>query len=315
MTAPLQAPFFAEVADGPAGGRAIWLTTQDGTRIRAGLWPVPTSAKGTVFLLPGRTEYIEKYGPAAEDLAQRGYGMVMIDWRGQGLAARALPDPMAGHVGDFAEYQADLTALLGFAKGQGLPEPWYMVAHSMGGCIGLRTLMGQHPFAAAAFSAPMWGILIAAWMRPIALALTTASCWFNFGDRYAPGTKPRTYVLEQGFSGNSLTTDSEMWDFMRRQALAHPELTLGGPSLGWLKAALTECHALTLLHSPDLAVMTALGTAEKIIDVGPVHSRMAAWPKAHFSLYAGSEHEVMMERAAIRRRFFDEAATLFDAQR
>lgn len=316
MTLHGEAPFFDEVAEGPAGGRAVWLTTSDGQRIRAGLWPVPAHAKGTVFLLPGRTEYIEKYGRAAVDLAQRGYATITIDWRGQGLSDRALRDPMAGHVTDFAEFQLDLAAVFDFARAEVLPKPWVMMAHSMGGCIGLRCLMtAGHPFAAAAFSAPMWGILIAAWMRPLAVALTTASRWFSFDDRYAPGTKPRTYVLEQGFSGNTLTTDAEMWDYMRRQAQAHPELTLGGPSLGWLKAALTECHALTLLPSPAVPALTALGTAEKIVDTGPIHARMAAWPTARFNLFAGSEHEVMMERVATRERFFDEACALYDANR
>ena len=64
--APLPAPFHADLADGPPGGRAVWLRTADEVRIRAGLWR--GGDKGTVFLLPGRTEYIEKYGRAAGDL-------------------------------------------------------------------------------------------------------------------------------------------------------------------------------------------------------------------------------------------------------
>lgn len=313
MTSP--APFFADLAEGPEGGRAQWLQTSDGVRIRIALWPAPAQARGTVFLLPGRTEYCEKYGRTAGDFAAQGYGMVAIDWRGQGLSDRALADPMTGHVGDFAEYQLDMAAMLDFARAQALPQPWTMVAHSMGGCIGLRSLMGPHPFKAAAFSSPMWGILIAAWMRPMAIALSTASRWLHFDGRYAPGTKPTTYVLDQGFVGNTLTTDPEMWDYMRRQAKARPELTLGGPSLGWLKAALTECSALSLLASPDLAALTALGGGEKIVDVGPIHARMALWPKGRLSLYPGAEHEVLMERPAARARFVQEAATLFAAQR
>ena len=39
----------------------------------------------------------------------------------------------------------------------------------------------------------MWGILIAAWMRPLAVALSTASRWFSFDSRYAPGTGSKTY--------------------------------------------------------------------------------------------------------------------------
>lgn len=311
--APPPAPYHAGVAEGPMDARAFWLTASDGRRLRAGVWPVPPGARGTVFLLTGRTEYIEKYGRTAGDLAARGYGMVSIDWRGQGLSDRPLADPMTGHVGDFAEYQRDLAALIALAEAEAMPRPWFMLAHSMGGCIGLRALMGDHPFAAAAFSAPMWGILIAAWMRPMAQALSTASRWFAFDHRYAPGTKPRTYVLDAPFAGNTLTTDEEMWDYMRRQAQAHPDLTLGGPSLGWLKAALTECAVLMGMPSPDLPCLTALGTAEKIVDVGPIHARMARWPRGRLALHPGAEHEVLMEQPSTRTLFLDQATQLFAA--
>jgi lysophospholipase len=308
------APLFAEVADAPTGGQAAWVSAADGVRLRMGFW-THAAAKGTVLLLPGRTEYVEKYGRAAADLRARGYATLVIDWRGQGLADRALADPMSGHVGDFAEYQLDFDEMIGFARAKGLPEPYYLMAHSMGGCIGLRALMRAAPVKAAAFSAPMWGILIAAWMRPMAVALSTASRWFKFDDRYTPGTGAKTYVVSAGFAGNSLTTDAEMWDYMRQQALAHPELVLGGPSLGWLQAALTECHALSLLPSPDMPCITALGTQERIVDVGPIHARMAIWPRGALELYPGCEHEVIMERAGSRARFFDSAVELFDRHR
>ena len=122
-------------ADGPEGGYARWLQASDGVQIRVGVWPC-SGAKGTVFLMPGRTEYIEKYGRAATDLAQRGYATVSIDWRGQGLADRPLDAQLTGHVDDFGEYQLDMDAVLTCARAEGLPEPWFMLAHSMGGCIG-----------------------------------------------------------------------------------------------------------------------------------------------------------------------------------
>ena len=84
------APFFAEAADAPDGAVLRWLICTDGVRIRAALWRGGTM--GTVLLVPGRTEYIEKYGPAAGEMAARGYSMVTVDWRGQGLADRPLAD-------------------------------------------------------------------------------------------------------------------------------------------------------------------------------------------------------------------------------
>jgi lysophospholipase len=282
-------------------------------RIRTAWWT--GGAKGTVFLLPGRTECIEKYGRAARDILARGYSMATIDWRGQGLADRALADRLSGHVGDMAEYQEDLDALMQAARDAGLPEPWFLLGHSMGGAIALRALMRGLPFRAVVFSAPMWGIAMAAWLRPVAKVVTALAPPLGFGGRYAPTTGPETYLLTAPFEGNVLTTDREMWAYMRAQVEAVPELALGGPSLVWLRAALRECAALAARPAPKVPAICALGTAEKVIDLPPVHLRMAGWANGQLDFYPGAEHEIMMEGPAVRQRFFDRAAALFDANR
>lgn len=310
----MNAPLYNDLANGPADGSAVWLTAADGVRIRVAVWN-SAAPRGTVLLLPGRSEYVEKYGRTAAMLAAADYATLSVDWRGQGLADRALPDRMVGHVGDFAEYQADMDAVLTFATLSGLPQPYYLMAHSMGGCIGLRSLMRGIPVRAAAFSAPMWGILMADWLRPVATVLSTASRWFFFDHRYAPGTNGSTYVLQVPFVGNMLTTDAEMWDYMRAQALAQPDLSLGGPSYGWLKAALDECADLAQQACPPCPTICALGNQERIVDVRPIHARMPNWPNGRLDMYAGSEHEVLMERPATREAFIASAVALFEANR
>ncbi len=308
----LPAPFHAALADGPPGATCVWLQA-GAARIRVAWWKA--GDKGTVLLLPGRTECIEKYGRAAGDLVARGFSVITIDWRGQGLADRVLPDRREGHVGDFSEYQQDLDAMLAEAGRAGLPQPFYMIAHSMGGCIGLRGLMRGLPVKAAAFSAPMWGIAMAAWLRPVASVVSALAAPLGLMNRYAPSTSAETYLLQAPFAGNVLTTDREMWDYMRRQVAEVPDLALGGPSIGWLKAALHECAALAVMPAPRIPAICALGTAEKVVDVPPVHLRMAAWANGQLDLYPGSEHEIMMEGPAVRQRFFDRAAALFEANR
>lgn len=308
----LPAPFHAALADAPPGAICVWL--QAGTaRIRVVSWKA--GEKGTVLLLPGRTECVEKYGRAAGDLIARGYSVITLDWRGQGLADRALPDRATGHVGNFSEYQQDLDAMLAEADRAGLPQPFYLVSHSMGGCIGLRALARGLPVKAAVFSAPMWGIAMAAWLRPVASVMSALAAPLGLTTRYAPSTSAETYLLQVPFQGNVLTTDREMWDYMRRQVVEVPDLALGGPSVGWLKAALHECAALAALPAPKIPAICALGTAEKVVDVPPVHVRMAAWANGQLDLYPGSEHEIMMEGPAVRQRFFDRAAALFEANR
>lgn len=313
MNAPLaEAPLHERLADGPPGGRAFWLRTSDRVRIRIAVW-APEGAKGTVVLLPGRTEFVEKYGRAATDLAQRGYATLAVDWRGQGLADRALADPLTGHILHFDEYQRDLDAVMGAAVTFGLPDPSYLLSHSMGGAIALRALMRGLPFRATVFSAPMLGIRIAPALRPVALALAGASGAAGLSHHYAPGTAAISYVASAPFAGNVLTTDPEMFAWMKAQLAAVPELALGGPSLGWLNAALTECRRLAARPSPPVPALTILGPAERVVHLPPIYARMRRWPGGRLIEIPGAEHEVIMEGPAIRRAFFDAAVSLFDA--
>ncbi len=292
------APFHHDVALGPASARAVWVHTPDGSRLRVGLWP--EGDKGTVLLFPGRTEYIEKYGLLAGDLNAMGYAVAAIDWRGQGLADRDLPDPNTGHIGEFTDYQQDVAALLACADGQGLPRPRYLLAHSMGGCIGLRALIEGLDVQAAVFSAPMWGIAISGLMRPVAWSMSWAARSVGLGHHYVPGTKPETYVHQFPFQDNVLTTDPDQFAYMQNQLSVHPDLALGGPSLTWLYKALHECRILAALPAPDAPALTFLGSNERVVDAAPVHARMADWPKGELALIDGAEHEVLMEAPAMR---------------
>ena len=305
------APFYGDVSDAPEGTVSAWLEAVDGVKIRAAYWRGGT--KGTVLLFPGRTEYIEKYGPAAREFAARGYSMATLDWRGQGIADRLLADRAPGHVRSFADYQLDLAAFTAFLKAEHLPEPWFLVAHSMGGCIGLRAIQHGLPVGAVVFSGPMWGIQMPNFMRPVAWSVSSLAPLLRQTHRYVPATSPVTYVLASPFEENLLTRDPEMYDFMRRQMMDHPDLAIGGPTLGWLREALIETRALAFQPSPKLPCLTVLGGSERIVDVQAIRARMARWPGGHLDVVPEAEHEVMMEVPATRKRFYDAAAALFDS--
>lgn len=306
------APLRADLAEGPEGGRAFWIHASDGMRLRGAHFPSQGTA-GSVLLFPGRTEYVEKYGRTAADLGARGYDTLTIDWRGQGLADRLLDDPLTGHVTTFADYQRDVAALVLLAKTLDLPRPWHLIAHSMGGCIGLRAVMQGLAVASAVFTGPMWGIRMAASVRPAAWALGWTSARIGRGHHYTPGTKPTSYVVAEPFENNMLTTDADSYDYMRRQVLAEPGLQLGGPSLQWLHSALAECRALRRMPSPNLPCLTYVGTNERIVDVPQIHARMARWPRGRLVQVDGAEHEVLMEGVALRTRLMNEIIAHFGA--
>ena len=304
------APYFADVADGPAEAQPAWLRTADELRVRVVTWPL-SSAKGTVLLFPGRTEYCEKYARAAVDFHARGYAVITIDWRGQGLADRILPDARIGHVGDFADYQHDVRAMLAHARQTGLPEPYFLVAHSMGGCIGLRALMENLPVKAAMFSAPMWGINLSRAMRPVAWGLSGASRALRIDLRIAPGQRADNYLNRTTLLENALTRDADMFGYMQRQLDAHPELGLGGPSLWWLNRSLREMRALSQRPTPRHPAISFLGTDETIVDPARVRARMADWPNGELHVVQGGKHEMMMDTPETRRALYDKTAAFF----
>lgn len=314
------APLRNDLAEGPPSGAAVWVQAADGLRLRLGFWPAP-AARGTVLLLPGRTEYIEKYGRSAVALVAAGWSVLALDWRGQGLSERLLPDPMLGHVARFADYQLDLDAALGWLDQQGaafgLGGPKVLLAHSMGGLIGLRAMQRGLGLQAAVFSAPMWGIRIPPWRRPSAAVLSRLQLALPQDLRFAPTATGKNYVLEAPFAGNLLTSDREMWGYLQRHAQAEPRFGLGGPSLRWVREALREARALMAAPvaasagMPPVPVLVGLGAEEAIVRPAPIRRRLAHWPGAELKVYPKARHELLMERPEIRNDFIAAALATF----
>lgn len=304
------APYFDAVAFGPESGAAFWAACDDGIRVRVGAWPLD-GARGTVLIFPGRTEFVEKYGDCAARLAALGFAAMAVDWRGQGLADRLLPDRRVGHVTRFTDYQRDVQCLLEVARALNMPRPYHLLAHSMGGAIGLRAAMEGLDVASCAFTGPMWGIRLSRMMRPAAWLMSGASGLVGRGHLLPPSTTYESYVAVAPFEGNMLTSDPEIFDRMKRQIAEHPETALGGPSLTWLGGALRECRALSRRPSPRKPALCIVGALEQIVDIPAMQTRMADWPGGSLHLVPDARHEVLMERAEIRDDVYDRLDALF----
>ena len=143
--------------------RLATLTARDGTALRTALWPAPAGGvRGSVVLLQGRAEFIEKYGETVGDLTARGFAVYALDWRGQGGFGRTLADTRKGHVDSYDDYLSDFDLFLERLVLPDAPRPIVVLAHSMGGHIVLRH-RAEHgtrnaPYFAAgiALSAPWW---------------------------------------------------------------------------------------------------------------------------------------------------------------
>lgn len=266
-----------------------------------------------MLLFTGRTEVAEKYGQIARTLGDHGYSVLTIDWRGQGLSERLTADPLLGHVTDFAHYQRDVAALLEAANALELPRPHLLLAHSMGGCIALRALIEGLAVQAAAFSAPLWGLPLQGPMRMAVRALASGTRVLRRRPRPVPAAEERFRLAIMRFDDNELTSYRPSFERMREQVRIHPELQLGRPSLTWLAAALRETRRLSALPAPDVPAYAGLGSREKVVDPGAVTARMQKWPGGRCEVFAGGEHELMMETPEIRERFMRAVVQHFEA--
>lgn len=288
----------------PGGLEVVWVEAGD-LRLRAAVAP-PLAGGRTLFLLTGRTEFLEKYEDVFGELRRRGFRVVAWEWRGQGASDRLLADPRRGHIRDYADFQQDLDAILA-RFGPGLPRPWYALAHSMGGLI-LMDRLRREPatFARAVLSAPLLGIAMTPPARPLAPALAAAAVRLGFAGAYAPGQGPAPLAGDEP-EGNVLTSDHERFRLYRRRCRANDDRMLGGVTWGWLDAtfgALARLRAPGALEGVTTPLLILEAGNERVVDPVAIRRALDRLPDARSLHLPGAEHEILMERDAIRDRAF-----------
>ncbi len=292
----------------PEGGAAEWFAGARDARLRAALFAARGAVRGSVVVSPGRTEPIEKYFEIVEGLRERGFTVLVHDWRGQGLSARLLTDERLGHAEGSADFMVDFQRLLNAFEAR-LPKPWVAVSHSMGGCLSLLAMArGERRFSAAIMSAPMFGLqtgpfprLVTRWVAAFAKA---------FGRAGAPAIKPE--AAPAPFAANILTHDQRRYERNEALMIACPELGLGAPTWGWIDFAL--CATEELRTSAGVTEVTIPLTflvcgKEGLVDNEAIRRVADRLPGARCVDIPGAFHEVLQETDDIIAVFWRE----FDA--
>lgn len=227
---------------------------------------VKKGSKGSLVIVPGRTESSLKFTEVAYDFIQRGYSPVYaIDHRGQGFSQTVtkhkLPDTQIGHIELFDHYIQDFRHFIDFIV---LDDPaidkqnLFMFTNSMGGAIALRYFQ-QNPlniFKKAALSGSMIKILtdkklplltsnLVCDVPLIASIATQLKCY-----GYTPGESAVNFnseaLLPDGrtfptrtFYGDDPSYDKNLTSSYSRFVLNDyiwsrwPQTIVGGPSIKW----------------------------------------------------------------------------------
>ena len=297
----------------PPGAVVLPVRTADDVVLRAAYWlPVERPVRGTILLMHGRAEFIEKYFEVISELLQRGFAVATFDWRGQGSSGRSVLDGRKGHVGHFSEFRRDVEAVLRELVGPRLPQPVFGLAHSMGGCVALTgAAEGWLPVKRLVATTPMVGLSLVKHARLVrGLAWTLAR--LGLGSRFVPGGRAESISTEP-FDGNRLSGDPVRYARNAAVARALGQGAVGSPTIAWLVAAYEAMASLQASGYPARIKIPTLifGAGDDPVCATPAIELFAKGlgPGSSYVAIPGSRHEILMEKDEIRNAFW----TAFDA--
>lgn len=297
-----------EIPDNPLPERvsADFLMTPDGKRLRYALVKaVGRPLKGTVVLLQGRNECLEKYFETAQDLSERGFGVAMFDWRGQGGSDRLLRNRARGYVRSFDDHVRDLEQ---FFQDVVLPDcrgPYYMLAHSAGAIVALLSAPNMiNRLRRMVLIAPF--LELTDWPLSMASArrLATTLTWIGLGRLYV--TKGVTPGDALPYAVNKVTTDQRRYARNSLLYKSFPHLALGGPTFRWMKAA---CEAIEKVRAPEfmariqIPMLFVAAGADEVVSTRAIEDYARRLRSGSIVTIDGARHEILQEADIFREQF------------
>lgn len=284
----------------PANCTAGYFTGHKGARLRYAIFRSEISpARGTVVLVQGRNEFIEKYFETIRDLNAMGLWVATFDLRGQGGSDRLLKNSRKGHVRRLSDYERDLEIFLEHIVLPDTRLPFFLVAHSTGALVALSAAPRlANRVSRMALAAPYVGLRHERLPTGIIRPLAAIASWIDFGRASTGGDRSA-----RPFAGNPLTSSAERFARNANIIAAHPELTVGVPTFRWLHETLraatrvsTQEH-LTRIHIPTLILAPVL---DGVIPYAAQEELSRNFRAGQLVTINGARHELFQERDIYR---------------
>jgi len=267
----------------------------DGCRLRYAIFRAATPvAKGTVVLLHGRNETIEKYYETIGDLTRMGLWVATFDSRGQGGSDRLIKRRDRGHIHRFDDHLRDLDT---FLRDIVLPDtrlPFFILAHSSGALVALAAAPRlARKIDRMVLAAPFIDLTGQRFSRSTIGFVTRAVSLAGLG-RMTLYAKPAA----PSFEGNPLTSDRRR--FKRNNAITETvdALYLGPPTARWLSEMnravnrVNRMEFLTRITIPTLVLMAGRDTLVASSSMEAFSHRFRA---ARLIAIDGARHELLQE--------------------
>ncbi len=236
-------------------------------------------ARATVLLLHGYYDHMGLYRHVFDWALAMNFAVLSCDLPGHGLS-----EGEPASIGDFAEYQAVLGALLESAGRLGLPQPWHLFGQSTGGAILLDYLLTGTP-------RPQLGqsVLLAPLVRPRAWGRSKLSYHL---------LNPFVRQIGRRFSANS--ADPDFLDFVRRDPLQAQVLPVA-----WVGALARWIPRIERAPVSAQRPLIIQGDADMTVDWRHNLAVLAdKFRGAEQLILPGARHHLVNEEATQRARLF-----------
>ena len=292
----------------PEGARVGYFRTSDNVRLRYALWPKSEGAhRGTICLVQGRTEFIEKYFETIADFRRRGFAVATFDWRGQGGSDRLIGNRKLGYVDRFEDYWTDLKSFHGEILLPECPPPFYLVGHSMGGLAALYAGINDRlMFDRIFLSAPM----VKLDRQPLSMGGMAKVCeTLSFlGLGRMPVSRATDKPASQAtFPGNPLTGDLIRYLRSVDVIKARPELEIGSPTVRWAASAMgamAEAGHDSFPGRIKIPLLMLAAARDEVVSTAAIEQLGLRMRTGRHVVIAGARHELFMETDVIRGQVF-----------
>lgn len=279
-----------------------------GADIRYGSLKAEGESKGTVVMLTGFRESIEKYFETAEEMRARGFDVWIMDWRGQGGSERYLQDnPQKMHHEGYDEQIETLHQFTQTVVDKAPSGPLFMMAHSMGAHIGLRYLKEHEGvFDSAVLTAPMFDINTGTVPKPLARQMAKFAKAGNYLERYVPGGGDWSEE-KNVFEGNSKTGDENRFNAGLDLVRGAPSLKTGDPTYGWVYHTFQSIDILgqeDYLRGIKTPILMQTSEHETVVDKQAQERAAGLLPNCRRVEVPGARHEIWQETDALRNSWF-----------
>lgn len=235
------------------------------------VWRPEETPRATLVIAHGLGEHSGRYINIVNHLVPKGYTIYALDHVGHGRS----PGPR-GHINSWNDFREGLRAFVVLVQAQEPGRPFFLMGHSMGGCVVLDYVL-HYPdgLTAVVASAPAVGKLK---NPPV---MVSAS-------KVLAKIKPDLRV-STGLDDTAVSRDTAVVEAYRNDALVH-----GKGSPGW-SVAFMETAAWTMDHAADFQPPLLLlhGDADRLVSVEESKKFFAQvkQPDKKLIIYPGGYHE------------------------